>query len=83
MLRQEASLYQHHTTEKEFKSILEHIEKIARFCTDMTMRNVTGAEAKAKLMSQSIPAYEILTLPMQIAFKVGEIFCVFVVVSLS
>ena len=82
MLRQEAALYQHHTTEYEFKSLLDHIEKIARFCTDMTMRNVTGAEAKAKLMSQSIPAYEILTLPMQIAFKVCELFY-FVVVGLN
>ena len=80
MLRQEAALYQHHTTEKEFKSLLDHIEKIARFCTDMTMRNVTGAEAKAKLMSQSIPAYEILTLPMQIAFKVCGSFLVFFVI---
>lgn len=71
MLVRESNLHRLYASETEMGKVDQTITKVQRFATGSALRHVASCEDKLKLIAVSMPAFELLTLHMQIAFKVG------------
>ena len=67
----ESNLHRPYVTELEMQKVDQVLDKILRFAAGAPLKNVPSSEEKMKLLALSVPAYELLTLHTQVAFKVS------------
>lgn len=70
MIKRESDLYRPHLSTLSQQEMDKLIGKILKFSVGTPMKYIVNCEEKLRLAAHSVPAYEILSLPTQIAFKV-------------
>lgn len=72
MLLCESNIHRLYTSKSEMKGVDDLLDKLQRFTISTPLKHAASCRDKMKLLAFSLPAYELLTLHSQVAFKVSQ-----------